>query len=89
MKTSFKKSIRNLLLSVNLKNFPYTNLRCACSIELKEKVILTGGLKTLNKVTVYSSKGWVEDLPNLKTGRYYHGCGHFKRSDRKMVSDSL
>ena len=47
---------------------------------------MTGGLKTLNKVTVYNSKGWVEDLPSLKTGRYYHGCGHFKTNEKKMVS---
>ena len=59
--------------------------RCACAICFKEKVILTGGLNTLDKVTVYNSKGWVEDLPSLKTGRYYHACGSFVTSDKKMV----
>ena len=62
-----------------------TFTRCACAICFKEKVILTGGLKTLDKVTVYNSKGWVEDLPSLKTGRYYHACGSFVTSDKKMV----
>ena len=47
---------------------------------------MTGGLKTLDKVTVYNSKGWVEDLPSLKIGRYYHACGSFVTSDKKMVS---
>ena len=50
---------------------------------------MTGGLKTLDKVTVYNSKGWVEDLPSLKTGRYYHACGSFVTSDKKMVSLEL
>ena len=62
-----------------------TFTRCACAICFKEKVILTGELKTLDKVTVYNSKGWVEDLPSLKTGRYYHACGSFVTSDKKMV----
>ena len=50
---------------------------------------MTGGLKTLDKVTVYNSKGWVEDLPSLKTGRYYHACGSFVTSDKKMASFEL
>ena len=50
---------------------------------------MTGGLKTLDKVTVYNSKGWVEDLPSLKIGRYYHACGSFVTSDKKMVSLEL
>ena len=66
-----------------------TFTRCACAICFTEKVILTGGLKTLDKVTVYNSKGWVEDLPSLKIGRYYHACGSFVTSDKKMVSLEL
>ena len=50
---------------------------------------MTGGLKTLDKVTVYNSKGWVEDLPSLKIGRYYHACGSFVTSDKKMASLEL
>ena len=56
----------------------------ACSIELKEMVILTGGTKE-NKVTVYNNKGFVEDWPELKTGRFNHGCGHFINTDNKVV----
>ena len=56
----------------------------ACSIELKEMVILTGGTKE-NKVTVYNNDGFVEDWPELKTGRFNHGCGHFINTDNKVV----
>ena len=62
----------------------YDCFRYACSIELKEMVILTGGTKE-NKVTVYNNKGFVEDWPELKTGRFNHGCGHFINTDNKVV----
>ena len=59
--------------------------RYACSIELKEMVILTGGKNSKTKVTVYNNKGFVADWPELKTGRYEHGCGHFVNTDNKVV----
>ena len=59
--------------------------RWACSIQLEEVVIITGGKFTANKVTVYNTEGWVEDLPSLKQGRYSHGCGHFVNTDNQMV----
>ena len=59
--------------------------RYACSIELKEMVILTGGVYTQSKVTVYNNEGFVEDWPELKTRRYSHGCGHFVNTDNKVV----
>ena len=61
--------------------------RLACSIQLKELVIITGGKLTANKATVYNTEGWVEDLPSLNMGRYSHGCGHFVNMDNQVVSE--
>ena len=36
-------------------------------------------------MTVYNNEGFVEDWPELKTGRYSHGCGHFVNTDNKVV----
>ena len=63
----------------------YDCFRSACSIELKDIVILTGGLYTQSKVTVYNNEGFVADWPELKTGRSNHGCGHFVNTDNKVV----
>ena len=59
--------------------------RSACSIELKEMVILTGGQYTMSKVTVYNNEGFVDDWPELNTGRNNHGCGHYVNTASKMV----
>ena len=65
-------------------------LSYACSIQLEDIVILTGGQTdistTMNTASVYSTDGWVEDLPDLMTGRYHHGCGHYVNNDNKMVT---
>ena len=69
------------------------NFSGACAIELEDKVVVTGGgydvygdyyiyyFNTENivtsKVSVYNIGGWVEDLPDLNTGRYNHGCGNY------------
>ena len=53
---------------------------------MEDIVILTGGISTKNTVSVYSTDGWVEDLPDLMTGRYWHGCGHYVNNDNKMVT---
>ena len=68
--------------------FTFQYPRSACSIQLEDKVILTGGVhdsSAMTKVTVYNSGGFVEDKPPLNTGRYYHGCGHYVNTDNKMV----
>ena len=36
-------------------------------------------------MTVYNNEGFVEDWPELNTGRYDHGCGHFVNTDNKVV----
>ena len=62
-----------------------SNIRSACSIELEELVILSGGVDTMTKVTVYNKDGFLADWPGLQTGRHSHGCGHFVNSDNKVV----
>merc|ERR1719300_2045807 len=57
----------------------------ACSIELPEMFILAGGSYTLRTVSRYSEYGWMEDLPKLNEGRYWHGCGYFYNDDMQRV----
>ena len=71
---------------------PHLGLSCiirgACSIELEETVILTGGSRGGHgetRVTVYNTDGYVEDLPSLNAGRFDHGCGHFVNNENQMV----
>jgi len=61
------------------------NTYSACSIQLEETVVITGGSNTLSTASIYSIDGWVEDLPDLLTGRYKHGCGHYINNNDKMV----
>merc|ERR1712227_688024 len=61
------------------------NTKYACSIQLEETVVITGGSNTMSTASMYSIGGWVEDLPDLLTGRYNHGCGHYINNDNKMV----
>ena len=59
--------------------------RWACTIELAEVVIVTGGSESPSLVTVYSAQGWVEDWPSLNTGREDHACGHYVNTDNREV----
>ena len=52
---------------------------------MEDRVILTGGYDNKNTVSVYSTSGWMEDLPDLRQGRYGHGCGHYVNDGNKMV----
>ena len=65
-----------------------------CAIQLDDQVILTGGVVKLDGntfilslVNAYSNQGLIEDetLPNLRQGRYHHGCGHYVNSDNVLV----
>ena len=58
----------------------------ACSIELNDKVIVTGGINNLTRIDVYNIDGWIMELPNLITGRFNHECGHYVNTDNKMVN---
>ena len=48
-------------------------------------MIVTGGVIGPKKVDVYSIDGWVNELVQLNTGRFYHGCGHYINTDDQMV----
>ena len=48
-------------------------------------MIVTGGRDTEYTVSVYGIDGWMEDLPDLRSGRFYHGCGHYINDENKMV----
>jgi len=56
----------------------------ACSIELPEMFILTGG-QYKNTVSRYNLSGWLGDLPDLNEGRSSHGCGFFYNEDMNRV----
>ena len=57
----------------------------ACAIPDEDSVVLTGGMFTENKVSRYQmDQGWVEDLPELKFGRVYHGCAAFTKDDKQV-----
>ena len=68
---------------------PY--IRFACSIELQDFVILTGGYDVsyhgpMAQATIYNQQGFQADLPSLNTGRHSHACGHFVNMDMQAVS---
>ena len=47
-----------------------------------------GGSYSYDQVTEYTEAGWLEDLPRLLTGRYYHACGHFVNEDHQLAAQS-
>merc|ERR1712098_166246 len=38
----------------------------------------------MTTVTSYDMDGWLMDLPDLNTGRYFHGCGHYRNDAGEM-----
>ena len=74
----------NIIIGLNTIN-KCVYFRDACSIQFNEKVIVTGGLYTTRTVSVYNIEGWMEDLPDLNTGRLYHGCGHYVDNNNNIV----
>ena len=74
-----------------LVDISYHHIRFACSIELQDFVILTGGYDMsyhgpMDQATIYNQLGFQADLPSLNTGRYSHACGHFVNMDMQAVS---
>ena len=59
--------------------FRYNNFRFACAIPdpVNEEVIITGGLDTRTRVSVYSKAGHQRDLADLREGRESHACSGF------------
>jgi len=57
----------------------------ACGFQHDENFIITGGMKTKKKVSKYNVEGFVEDLPDLETGRFYHACGYYTNTENKPI----
>ena len=49
-------------------------------------MILTGGVRSKRRVSVYTTQGWLEDWPSLHRSRIQHGCGHYVNTEDKLVS---
>ena len=62
--------------------------RSACAIPDTDTVVITGGDDDNNPihttVSRYDVEGWVEDLPELITGRYDHACAGYTSGGRKV-----
>ena len=58
----------------------------ACTIELDDLVVVTGGRYNPTRVDVYDIDGWSKELPKLINGRWNHGCGKYINTDDKMVN---
>ena len=69
----------------------YLCFRLACSIQLKESVIITGGFnissEPLKRVQQYNLAGSMGRLPDMKTARSGHACGHYLHNG-KVVSNN-
>ena len=65
----------------------YLYHRWACSIPDKDTntFVVTGGKETSGKVSRYNQNGWQEDLPDLKNGRWSHGCSNFVSGESETV----
>ena len=63
-------------------------LRDACSIGLMETVVVTGGgnVHSQPTVEVYNTSGMVEQLPDMRTPRREHACGHYVDSNNHVVN---
>ena len=60
----------------------------ACSIELEDLVVVTGGIASgviRTRVPVYSTSGAGEKLPDMNTARYNHACGHYMKDDKVVT----
>jgi len=64
----------------------------ACTIQLDDKFIITGGWPSLLSsppssalVSAYNGDGFMGYLPNLNRGRYAHGCGYFISEEGNQV----
>ena len=60
----------------------------ACGIGMMDTVVVSGGgvVSSKSTVVVYNTSGMVEQLPNLRTPRRDHACGHYVDSNNQVVS---
>ena len=47
-------------------------------------MVIAGGSETQTTVSRYNAGGWVEDLPSLNLGRYYHACAGYTSGGRRV-----
>ena len=65
-------------------NFIFYRYGCAISDTGKQELIITGGIKTISTVSVYSKAGWQRDLAPLNQGRYDHACGSYVNRGKQV-----
>ena len=52
----------------------------------EETLIITGGwYPPGNEISSYNENGWIEDLPELNTPRWGHGCSYFIDANNDKV----
>ena len=73
-----------LLGIIRLDNIVYYSEACAIPDPDTDTVVVTGGVVTLTKVSVYSVQGWQEDLPSLNTGRHSHACTSYMSGGKRV-----
>jgi len=61
--------------------------KAACGIQHDDFFVITGGIGTWSKVRRYAEDGTMDNLPNLKTGRARHGCGHYFSDSNELVQN--
>ena len=69
-----------------MSQYCYSN---ACSIDIGQSVVITGGRYTKRKVTEYREDGQTKELPQLITGRQNHGCSSYVDNDYNNVKATL
>ena len=64
----------------------------ACSIELGDTVVVTGGWVWSgtewvhgSRVQEYNVDGEGDQLPDINTGRDNHACGHYIKDDKVVI----
>ena len=67
-----------------LSDCVYYSYACAIPDPDTDTVVVTGGLFSMNTVSVYSNQGWQEDLPPLNTGRYEHACAGYMSGEKRV-----
>ena len=50
----------------------------ACLIDEGDTFLLVGGFQQENRVSRYNIDGWLENLDDLNTGRFNHGCAQYQ-----------
>ena len=70
-----------------------TKTRFACGIPDGDQLIVTGGVSSagvnIDNVHVYSTNGWVRDLPSLNIARSDHACASFIANGNRVSQKHL